>query len=351
MAQTFDTLNALLNHGFDTVIDVRSPAEFAEDHIPGAINLPVLSNQERADVGTTYKQQSPFMGRKTGAALVFRNAADHIAGPLRDRDGAWRPLVYCWRGGQRSGAFSWMLGQIGWRADVIAGGYKTYRCLVNTLLYDGVIPHRVVLLDGYTGTAKTEILHHLATLGVQVLDLEGAAGHRGSLLGGLGEQPSQKMFESRLAAVLHGLDPSRPVVVEAESSKIGDRLIPPALWEVMKTAPRIEIAAPIEDRTAYLVEAYADVLADAERLRTALAPLHKFRGHDVIDGWFEQIAQGDLPGLTRALMVQHYDPAYAKSRSISGQQPARIVQADSLDATGIKRVATKVAQALQDTVI
>ncbi len=351
MAQTYDTLTALLNHGFDTVIDVRSPAEFAEDHIPGAINLPVLSNDERAEVGTIYKQESPFLGRKTGAALVFRNAADHIAGPLRDKEGAWRPLVYCWRGGQRSGAFSWMLGQIGWRADVITGGYKTYRRLVNAMLYDGVLPHRIVLLDGYTGTAKTEVLHLLAARGVQVLDLEGAAGHRGSLLGGLGDQPSQKMFESRLAGVLHALDPARPVVVEAESNKIGERLIPPALWDAMKTAPRIEIAARIEDRTDYLVQAYADVLADAERLRANLSPLRQFRGHEIVDAWFAQIAKGDLPGLTRALMVQHYDPAYAKSRGLIGAGPARVVQARSLDDDGIAKVADDVAAALQDSVI
>ena len=178
MALSFETLRDLLDHGYDTVIDVRSPAEYAEDHIPGAINLPVLDNEERARVGTIYKQQSPFLARKLGAALVFRNAAAHVEGPLAHHDGAWRPLVYCWRGGQRSGSMTWMLQQIGWRAEVIAGGYRTYRRLVHDILYDTPLPHRLILLDGYTGTAKTEILHHLAGLGTQVLDLEGLAEQR-----------------------------------------------------------------------------------------------------------------------------------------------------------------------------
>ena len=177
------TLDQILAHGFDTVIDVRSPAEFREDHVPGAINLPVLDNAERARVGTIYKQQSPFLARKIGAALVFRNASAHIEGPLAGFDGSWRPLVYCWRGGQRSGSFAWMLAQIGWRPDVVQGGYKSYRRLVTQRLYEAPLGLRLIQLGGYTGTAKTEVLGLLAQRGVQVLDLEGLARHRGSLLG------------------------------------------------------------------------------------------------------------------------------------------------------------------------
>jgi tRNA 2-selenouridine synthase len=347
MSQEYTSLAALFDHGFDTVIDVRSPAEFAEDHLPGAINLPVLNNDERAEVGTIYVQQSPFLARKIGAAMVFRNAARHVETTLRDHDGGWRPLVYCWRGGQRSGTFSWMLGQIGWRSDVVAGGYRTYRRLVNAYLYTDPLPHRLIALDGYTGTAKTELLHLLQDRGVQILDLEGLAGHRGSLLGEMADpQPSQKMFESRLARALTGLDPARPVLVEAESSKIGERIIPPGLWGAMKSAPRIEISAPICARTAYLARAYDDILSDTDRMTRKLGYLRPHRGNAVVDHWLDLIRSGDKPALTRALMEQHYDPAYDKSRKAIGAIPVACVVAQSLDAAGLAQAATQIEAAL-----
>jgi len=334
-------------HRFDTVIDVRSPAEFADDHLPGAINLPVLSNDERAKVGTIYVQQSRFLARKIGAALVFRNAAAHVETQLMDKPGGWRPLVYCWRGGQRSGSFAWMLGQIGWRAEVIDGGYRSYRRLVKKALYDTPLPHHLVALDGYTGTAKTAILQVLRGRGVQVLDLEGLAGHRGSLLGGLAApQPGQKAFESALAAALVGLDPARVVLIEAESSKIGARIIPPCLWTAMRHAPRIEITAPIDARTSYLVRAYDDILSDTETLRARLDPLRHFRGHAVVDAWFAMIGAGNKPGLTRALMMQHYDPAYDKSRHAHPFESLAKVNADTLDDTGLAQAASQIEAAL-----
>ncbi|MBE1284976.1 MAG: tRNA 2-selenouridine(34) synthase MnmH [Rhodobacteraceae bacterium] len=347
MALTFETLPDLYAHGFDTVIDVRSPAEFAEDRMPGAINLPVLDNEERAEVGTIYVQDSPFKARKIGAAKVFRNAARHIDERLSHHEGGWRPLVYCWRGGQRSGSFTWMLQQIGWRAEVVQGGYQTYRRLVHRYLYDDPLPHRVVLLDGYTGTAKTDLLALVADQGGQVLDLEGMARHRGSLLGGLSDpQPSQKAFESELAAALVRLDPTRPVLVEAESNKIGQRIIPPVLWEAMKEAPRIELQVPIEARCAYLVRAYDDILSDAETLREKLTPLRAHRGHAVVDGWMERIAEGDKPGLTQALMQQHYDPAYDKSRRAIGADQLATVAVEALDDGALAKAAQRITQIL-----
>ena len=175
MPQDLTSLRMLAGLPFDTIIDVRSPAEYAEDHVPGAMNLPALSNTERAIVGTIYKQEDPFKARKTGAAMVARNAAQHLEGPLAPMPGGWRPLVYCWRGGQRSGAFTSILQQIGWRADVVRGGYKAYRRLVVQALYHQPVTQPIVLIDGGTGTAKTEILAHLAQIGAQVLDLEGMA--------------------------------------------------------------------------------------------------------------------------------------------------------------------------------
>ncbi|CUK06106.1 tRNA 2-selenouridine synthase [Ruegeria denitrificans] len=347
MALKFSDLPGLYAHDFDTVIDVRSPAEYAEDHLPGAINLPVLDNEERAQVGTIYVQESPFLARKLGAALVFRNAANHIEHTLSHHEGGWKPLVYCWRGGQRSGSFTWMLQQIGWRADVVEGGYRTYRRLVNRYLYDDPLPHRMVALDGYTGTAKTDLLAHLKARGIQVLDLEDLANHRGSLLGEMpGGQPSQKAFESALAAALCGMDPARPVVVEAESSKIGSLILPPSLWTALRVAPRIQVSAPLAARTAYLVKAYDDILSDSERLRDRLSPLRFHRGHEVVDGWLALIDAGDKPALTRALMEQHYDPAYAKSTRTRTADILARIEVAVLDDTGLNAAAAQVEKLL-----
>lgn len=343
MVLKFSSLPDLYAHDFDTVIDVRSPAEYAEDHLPGAISLPVLDNEERARVGTIYVQESPFLARKLGAALVFRNAANHIENRLSHHEGAWRPLVYCWRGGQRSGSFTWMLQQIGWRAEVVEGGYRTYRRLVNRYLYDDPLPHRLVALDGYTGTAKTELLALLRERGVQVLDLEGLANHRGSLLGEMpGGQPSQKAFESALAAVLCRLDPSRPVVVEAESSKIGSLILPPTLWTALRNAPRIVIQASTRARSAYLVSAYYDILSDKDRLRDRLSPLRFHRGNEVVDNWLDLIDTGDKRALTQALIEQHYDPAYAKSSRTRRADVIAQIDAPALDEIGLNQTASRI---------
>lgn len=318
MRTAFTSLIDLLNHKFDEVIDVRSPAEFAEDHVPGAINLPALSNDQRAEVGTIYVQDAPFKARKIGAAMVARNVASHLEGALKDKDGSWQPLVYCWRGGQRSGSFASILSQIGWRAQVIEGGYQTFRSLVQSALYEDAVPHRLILLDGNTGTAKTDILHRLAAQGVQTLDLEGIANHRGSLLGTIESgQPAQKGFETALAVALTQLDPKRPTIVEAESSKVGDRIVPPSLWAAMKDASRIQIDAPIEARATYLADAYLDISADAETLSKKFEMLRRHRG-SLVDGWLALLQAGEFEALARALMEQHYDPTYGSGRSRHG---------------------------------
>lgn len=347
MALKFADLQNLYAHAFDTVIDVRSPAEYAEDHFPGAINLPVLDNEERARVGTIYVQESPFLARKLGAALVFRNAANHIEHSLSHHEGGWKPLIYCWRGGQRSGSFTWMLQQIGWRAEVVEGGYRSYRRLVKRYLYDDPLPHRLVALDGYTGTAKTDLLGHLKSRDVQVLDLEGLANHRGSLLGEMpGGQPSQKAFESALAAALNTLNPAHPVVVEAESSKIGARILPPSLWTALRAAPRIWISAPIAARGAYLASAYDDILSDADRLRERLSPLRVHRGQAVVDGWLALIDAGDKQALTRALMEQHYDLSYAKSNRSQNAEILAQVNIPTLDEAGLNDAAARIGKIL-----
>ena len=339
-------LTDFLDHGFDDLIDVRSPAEYAEDHLPGAINLPVLSNEERAEVGTIYKQDSPFRARKIGAAIVIRNIAGHLEGPLAGREGGWRPLFYCWRGGQRSGTFAMLAREIGWRAEAVPGGYQTFRRMVVTMLYDTDFPARAVLLDGYTGTAKTEVLARLHARGVQVIDLEGLARHRGSALGGQGDQPSQKGFETALAQVVARLDPAQPVVIEAESSRIGRVNLPPRLFAAMKDAPRIEIAAGVEARAAYLARAYREVLADHAGFARRVDKLRRLQGHARVDRWVGLAAEGDFQRLTRELAVEHYDPRYARSRErIGAAQLARIDGGD-LSELSLEGVADEVVRAL-----
>ena len=315
MAVTLTSLTDIFALGFDDIIDVRAPAEYAEDHIPGAISLPVLDDAERAEVGTIYKQVSPFKARKVGAALVAKNAALHLQGPLADKTGAWKPLVYCWRGGQRSGSFASILAQIGWRVDTIAGGYKSWRALVVKALYDLPVPSPVVVLDGNTGSAKTEVLNLLPGLGVQVLDLEGLARHRGSLFGHMpGGQPSQKAFEMGLALAMARLDPARPVVVEAESSKVGNCALPPHLWKAMVAAPRVAIAAPLDARAEYLTRAYRDMVEDADRLAMVIEKLRMSHSHDQVDAWRKMADEGQYAALAASLMELHYDPRYQKHR-------------------------------------
>ena len=300
---------------FDLVIDVRSPAEFAEDHVPGAVNLPVLTNAERAEVGTIYVQDSRFRARRIGAAYIARNVARYLEGELADRDGSFRPLIYCWRGGQRSNAMATILGQVGWRTGLLAGGYKTYRRRVSEALYDAEPALNLVLLDGPTGSGKTELLALAAARGVQTLDLEGLAAHRGSLFGAIPgrPQPSQKMFESRLLAELEALDPERPVLVEAESSKVGERMVPPALWRRMEVAPRITVTAPADARARYSVAAYAEFTQDRAALDAVLARVPDRPGRKRLAEWRALADAKDFEALAAALIELHYDPAYRRS--------------------------------------
>ena len=316
MPVTLTSLTDIFALGFDDIIDVRAPAEYAEDHIPGAISLPVLDDAERAEVGTIYTQVSPFKARKLGAALVARNAAAHLQGPLADKPGGWKPLVYCWRGGQRSGSFASILHQIGWRVDTIAGGYKAWRALVVKALYQTPVASPVIVLDGNTGSAKTEVLNLLPGLGLQVIDLEGLARHRGSLFGHLpGGQPSQKAFEVALALALARLDPTRPVVIEAESSKVGNCRLPPEVWKAMVAAPRVTIVAPRSARALYLTRAYRDMVEDAPRLAAVIALLRQSHARDQVEAWQTLATAGDFATLADSLMEHHYDPRYARHRN------------------------------------
>lgn len=337
-------LSEIADNPADMIIDVRSPSEFAQDHIPGAINLPVLSDEERALVGTIYTRESSFKARKIGAALVAQNAAAHLNGPLADMTGGWQPLVYCWRGGQRSGAFATILDQVGWRVQLLEGGYRSYRRLVVDALYETPLPHRITLIEGGTGTAKTRLLHHLAAVGEQVIDLEGLANHRGSLFGSQpGGQPAQKMFDTRLAQAFGRLDPSRMTWVEAESSKVGARMVPAAVWHAMCAAPRIEITASTAARAEFLSTAYKDLTDDIGRLHSQIDRLRPFHAGSTIAAWHALADDRDWVALAGALISHHYDPRYAKSIARSEKAVQTISLDDLTDAT-LLRTAQQLAQ-------
>lgn len=327
----------------DTIIDVRAPSEFAQDHMPGAINLPVLNDAERATVGTVYTQVSPFNARKIGGALVAQNTAHHLQNALADKDGGWQPLVYCWRGGQRSGAFATILDQVGWRVQLLQGGYRSYRRAVVQTLYGTPLPHRLMLVDGGTGTAKTALLHHLSQAGAQTLDLEAMAEHRGSLFGGLSNpQPAQRMFETRVARALSTLDPAKITFVEAESSKVGQRIIPPSLWARMGDAPRLRIDAPLAARSDFLCRAYADLTQNAQQLGKLIDFLRPYHPASRIAQWQTQANTAEWQTLAAGLIREHYDPRYAKSAAIKAPPIAQIDMADLADNT--------LAQTAQDLV-
>jgi tRNA 2-selenouridine synthase len=298
---------------YDAIIDVRSPAEFAEDHLPGAMNWPVLDDDERAEVGTIYTQVSTFEARKRGAAIVSRNIArmidEHVAGQPRE----WRPLVYCWRGGQRSGSFAIVLAQIGFRTRQLQGGYKAFRNLVREEL-DSLVPgFEWRVLGGRTGSGKTRLLQALAAEGAQVLDLEGLAAHRGSVLGDLPgrPQPGQKHFETQVWQALREFDPSRPVFVERESRRIGKLQLPDALHESLRRGARpfvVEMAQAA--RIKLLSEDYAFFMQDVDTLCERLQALTELRGKAVVARWQALARAGDWPLLLTELMQQHYDPLY-----------------------------------------
>jgi tRNA 2-selenouridine synthase len=324
--------------GFDTVIDVRSEDEYAEDHIPGAISCPVLNNEERAQVGTIYKQVSPFDAKKIGAALVAANIGRHLREHFLDRPREWKPLIYCWRGGGRSGAMAQVLAEIGWRVGRVSGGYKAYRRAVIDDLE--ALPARFDwrVLCGMTGTGKSRVLRAMAAQGAQVLDLEAMAAHRGSVLGNLPDepQPSQKLFESRIWQALKTFSPQQPVFVESESKKVGRLRVPPALIAAMWQSRCAVIEAAIPVRVQLLLDEYTHFVGDAAALNAQLDCLRPLHGGETIAGWQCLARQGRWRELTEALLTRHYDPAY--TRAIDSHYP-RLAEAPRFHLAGCDEAA------------
>ncbi|MEQ1807215.1 MAG: tRNA 2-selenouridine(34) synthase MnmH [Burkholderiaceae bacterium] len=323
---------------FDTVIDARSESEFAEDHIPGAVNWPSLDDAQRHAVGTQYKQVSAFDAKKHGAVLVARNIASHIERETLDKPKAWRPLVYCWRGGQRSGALATVLGQIGWQVALLEGGYREYRRAVIAQLQalPQILNLRVVC--GTTGSGKSLLLQQIQTVGEQVLDLENLANHRGSVLGLVPgqQQPGQKRFESMLLDHLRRFDPARCVWVESESKKVGDVHVPPALVQRMRASACVELELALDDRVALLMREYRHFVDDVDAFCIRLDALRLLRGNDVVSAWQAAARSGRIDAVVRDLLASHYDPIYLQSmrRNFAGfSAPVLHVQWDGSEAS------------------
>jgi tRNA 2-selenouridine synthase len=300
---------------FSAVIDARSEGEYTEDRLPGAVNWPSLNDEERKLVGTLYKQVSPFEAQKRGAGLVAANIARHIERNVIDKPRGWQPLLYCWRGGKRSGSLALVLGQIGFKVWLIEGGYKAFRTAVLADLPQLAtrLSYRVVC--GPTGSGKTRLLRALHEAGGQVLDLEDLASHRSSVLGSIpGQpQPTQKRYDTLVWDQLRRFDPSRPVYVESESKKVGNVAVPDALMAAMRASPCLRLALPDAERVALLMEDYAYFAADQALFCERLGALTTLRGKAVVQGWQAQVAEGEIEAVVRDLLVRHYDPGYAAS--------------------------------------
>ena len=331
---------------FDTLIDARAPAEFAEDHLPGAVSMPVLNDEERARVGTLYKQVSVFEAKKLGAALVAKNVARHIEQHMLDKPKSWRPLVYCWRGGQRSGAFTHILREIGWDAHRVQGGYKSWRqhVIEQLALLPPQVKFRVV--TGATGSGKSRLLEALAARGGQVLHLEELAAHKGSVLGNLpGQpQPAQKGFETQLFAALSALDLTQPVFVEAESRKIGRLQVPDALLEAIRGAPGLRIDASLPARVDFLLHDYDYAIADPAWLIERLGHLKGLQSNETLERWQTLIAVKDFPSLVEELLTLHYDPLYERSQASNYNSfaAAKRYATERLDAAALGEVAAEI---------
>ncbi len=333
---------------FDAVIDARSPFEYAEDHLPGAINVPVLDDAQRIEVGTIYKRQSAFEAKRVGAPIAARNIARAIDELFADRPREWRPLVYCWRGGGRSGALVHVLRQVGWNAMRLEGGYKAFRRQVVADLEQSPQRYRFQVICGATGSGKSRLLEALAEAGAQVLDLEILAAHRGSVLGELPDepQPTQKSFETSLWTALSDFDPARPVFVESESKKVGNLRVPDTLITRMRAAKCLRLEAETGTRVELLLEDYSHFVARPESLAAkldCLAPLH---GAERIDTWKAHLEHGEWKALVRELLESHYDPAYRRSlfRNYVDAESAAPVEVRDISRAGFLDLARRLAR-------
>lgn len=305
------------------IIDVRSPGEFTRGHIPGAVNLPLFSNEERAIVGTLYKQQGREAAMVEGLRLVGPKLADMAVQAKKLATGGGLG-VHCWRGGERSASVAWLLEKaMGLQVVTLKQGYKAFR---RHVLQGFGKPWNLNVLGGYTGTGKTDLLHLLATAGEQVIDLEGMAHHKGSAYGGIGEapQPSTEHFENRLWSALDRMDPERPIWVEDESQLVGRAKIPDAFFARMRQAPLFFVERPREERVGRLVADYGEL--PKEELAAATLRIQKRLGPQNAKAALEALEQGDLRAVAR-ITLQYYDKTYG--HGLASRQPGQVRRVDA----------------------
>ncbi len=291
--------------GTAILLDTRSPGEFAAGHIPGAISFPLFTDDERAQVGTCYKQVGPEAAIELGLELIgpkmvgFVRQAKQLAPERHVR-------LHCWRGGMRSSSMAWLLETAGLQVDRLEGGYKAFRRWCRSSL---ATPKPIVTLGGMTGTGKTNLLYELAAKGEQILDLEGIASHRGSSYGALGlpPQPSQEQFDNDLAIAWNALAPDRRIWIEAESRRIGLCRMPDELFLPMQAAPVIQVERSIAERVAILEAVYGDL--DPASLIDATERITKRLGGQQAKLAIDSIQSGDLkPAI--AIALDYYDKTY-----------------------------------------
>ena len=314
---------------FDAIIDARSESEYAEDHLPGAVNWPTLNDEERISIGTTYKQVNAFEAKKRGAALAARNIARHIERDVIDKPKGWTPLVYCWRGGKRSGSLALILDQIGFKVSLIEGGYKAFRASVVQDIAQRVAALEWRVICGTTGSGKTRLLQALTAQGAQVLDLEDLANHRSSVLGAIPglAQPTQKRFDTLVWNQLRSFDAGRPVFVESESKKVGNVAVPTALIEAMRASPCLNLVLSDEQRVQLLMEEYDFFVQNGEQFCERLSALKESRGSALVTKWQAQVRSGDIRPVVQELLTLHYDPVYLQSmrRNFKGFDETRSI--------------------------
>jgi tRNA 2-selenouridine synthase len=299
---------------YSLIIDARTPHEYDEDHIPGAINLPVVDDAEFAEVGTKYVSDR-HAAYLVGAAYASSNLATHIRTHIAKYRPGDRLLVYCFRGGKRSRVWADTLRNIGFETETLKGGWKEYRRWVLRSLETLPAAFEYRVLASLTGCGKTRLLHALELQGNQVLDLEGLASHRGSLLGAVpGEpQPSQKSFDSLLLAKMRTFDPGKPVWLEAESKKIGNLHLPPALFEVMRRSRPLHLTAPIGERVRLLIEDYPHFAREPLTMVAKLDPLKALVGNVEFALWKSLAQDGQAGKLFERVLLMHYDPSYQRA--------------------------------------
>ena len=296
------------------IIDVRSPSEFNNDHIPGSINIPILNDQQRHDVGKTYKEVNPFKAKIMGASIISKNISKFLDNEFFSRKGSWQALIYCWRGGQRSRSLALVLNEIGWRISILKGGYKNYRKLVLDELND-LSKYQFKILQGQTGSAKTKILNCLNNMNAQVIDLENLACHRGSLLGSEinKKQHSQRYFESLLHNAIDKFDCTKPIFIESESSKIGKLHLPKKLWTKLNESDRLLLNVPIDERIKFLLKEYKHLTKDCKLIQPFISGMKGKIANEKLSNWRILIQRKEWENFVKEILENHYDPKYSFS--------------------------------------